>query len=254
MNRGRFALETAAFLTVSCTAIARADDPITVPMPTGAPAAAVATPQPTTRPKRTRVPGVDDRLDLVVNRPVDLRLQSLDGPDFALQQYRGSVVVLNVFATWCGPCQKEQRTFTSFAAAHPDDTIVIGITNEMSLAIGQGHSRRLGIGSTVLGSAGASYPTVRAVLALLQQAGLEASTAYDIRPHLWGKLLANAAINPIAALLDAKNSIIPADPDAAAASACDHLRSSTCGISQEARKARNAIGAATRNTVWIDSA
>jgi thiol-disulfide isomerase/thioredoxin len=129
MNRGRFALETAAFLTVSCTAIARADDPITVPMPTGAPAAAVATPQPTTRPKRTRVPGVDDRLDLVVNRPVDLRLQSLDGPDFALQQYRGSVVVLNVFATWCGPCQKEQRTFTSFAAAHPDDTIVIGITN-----------------------------------------------------------------------------------------------------------------------------
>lgn len=102
------------------------------------------------------------------------------------------------------------------AALGSNVALVIGITNEMSLAIGQGHSRRLGIGSTVLGSAGASYPTVRAVLALLQQAGLEASTAYDIRPHLWGKLLANAAINPIAALLDAKNSIIPADPDAAA--------------------------------------
>src|SRR3984885_1630364 len=33
-----------------------------------------------------------------------------------------------------------------------------------------------------------------------------------------------------------------------------HLRSSTWGISQVARKASAAIGAATRNTVWIDSA
>jgi thiol-disulfide isomerase/thioredoxin len=129
MNRGRFALETAAFLTASCTTVALADDPIMVPMPTGAPAAVDATPQPTVRPKRTRVPGVDDRLDLVVSRPVDFKLQLLDGPDFALQQYRGHVVVLNVFATWCGPCQKEQRTFSSFAAAHPDDTIVIGIND-----------------------------------------------------------------------------------------------------------------------------
>jgi 2-dehydropantoate 2-reductase len=67
---------------------------------------------------------------------------------------------------------------------------------------------------TVVGSAGATYPTVRALQGLLQRAGLECSTAYDIRPHLWGKLLANAAINPIAALLDAKNSLIARDRDA----------------------------------------
>ena len=33
-----------------------------------------------------------------------------------------------------------------------------------------------------------------------------------------------------------------------------HCFSSTWGMSQEARKARKAIGTATRNTVWIDSA
>jgi 2-dehydropantoate 2-reductase len=56
---------------------------------------------------------------------------------------------------------------------------------------------------------------VRAVGDLVENAGLSCRVAYDIRPHLWGKLLANAAINPISALADAKNGIVASDPDAA---------------------------------------
>ncbi len=93
--------------------------------------------------------------------------------------------------------------------------LVIGITNEAGIAVGHGRSRRAGVGVTVVGSAGASTPTVRAVGDLIGGAGLECRVAYDIRPHLWGKLLANAAINPISALADAKNGIITSDPDAA---------------------------------------
>jgi 2-dehydropantoate 2-reductase len=93
--------------------------------------------------------------------------------------------------------------------------LVIGITNEAGLAVGHGRSRRQGIGSTVVGSAGASTETVRGVQRLLAAASLECAIAYDIRPHQWGKLLANAAINPISALTDAKNGIIASDPDAA---------------------------------------
>jgi 2-dehydropantoate 2-reductase len=93
--------------------------------------------------------------------------------------------------------------------------LVIGITNEAGLAIGHGRSRRQGVGTTVVGSAGASTATVRAVQRLIAQAGLDCSMAYDIRPHVWGKLLANAAINPIAALADAKNAIVANDPSAA---------------------------------------
>jgi len=93
--------------------------------------------------------------------------------------------------------------------------LVIGITNEAGIAVGHGRSRRVGVGITVVGSAGASTPTVRAVGELIGGAGLECRVAYDIRPHLWGKLLANAAINPISALADAKNGIIISDADAA---------------------------------------
>jgi 2-dehydropantoate 2-reductase len=93
--------------------------------------------------------------------------------------------------------------------------LVLGITTEGSVAIGHGRSQRSGIGTNVLGSGGASLATLQAVATLLEGGGLSASIVYDIRPHLWGKLLVNAAINPVAALLDRKNAAITDDPDAA---------------------------------------
>jgi 2-dehydropantoate 2-reductase len=106
----------------------------------------------------------------------------------------------------------EEAIKTALGANVP---LVIGITNEGATAVGHGRSRRLSVGTTVVGSAGASPETVRSIASLLQRAGLECSTAYDIRPHLWGKLIANAAINPVAALLDSRNSAIASDPNAA---------------------------------------
>jgi len=37
----------------------------------------------------------------------ELMLQTLDGEHVALAKYRGKVVVLNVWATWCHACRKE---------------------------------------------------------------------------------------------------------------------------------------------------
>jgi 2-dehydropantoate 2-reductase len=86
--------------------------------------------------------------------------------------------------------------------------LVIGATTESALTIGPGDVRRIGEGATVLGSAGASPEACNRVARLLSDAGFHASTAYDIRPHLWGKLIANAAINPVAALLERPNGIV----------------------------------------------
>lgn len=103
--------------------------------------------------------------------------------------------------------------------------LVIGITNEAALAIGHGRSRRQGVGTTVVGSAGASTATVRSVQQLVDRSSLTCSIAYDIRPHQWGKLLANATINPIAALADAKNGIVTSDANAAELARCVALES-----------------------------
>jgi thiol-disulfide isomerase/thioredoxin len=61
------------------------------------------------------------------NRPINLRVRVLDGPDFALETQRGSVVALNFFATWCPPCREEAHDVVAFATAHVADTTVVSI-------------------------------------------------------------------------------------------------------------------------------
>ena len=54
----------------------------------------------------------------------DFTVQTLNGETFTLSAHRGEVVVLNLWATWCGPCVKELPIFEAFAAAHPDAAVL----------------------------------------------------------------------------------------------------------------------------------
>jgi 2-dehydropantoate 2-reductase len=92
--------------------------------------------------------------------------------------------------------------------------LVVGATTATALTLGPGVVRPFGKSTTIVGPAGASPDTCSRVAALLVEAGLPAGVAYDIRSHLWGKLIATAAINPVAALLDRPNRVVLDDPDA----------------------------------------
>ncbi len=92
--------------------------------------------------------------------------------------------------------------------------LVLGATTESALTVSSGAALLVGEGKTVLGSGGASPETCNRIARMLDDAGISASTVYDIRPHLWGKLIANAAINPVAALLDRPNGVVLEDANA----------------------------------------
>jgi 2-dehydropantoate 2-reductase len=111
-------------------------------------------------------------------------------------------------------------------------SLVIGATTESALTLGPGEVSRLGEGTTVLGSAGASPEVCNRITRLLADAGFRASTAYDIRPHLWGKLIANAAINPVAALLSKPNGVVLTD---------EHAGEVARSLAQEAATVANAM-------------
>lgn len=106
----------------------------------------------------------------------------------------------------------EDAIKTALGGAVP---VMIGITTESSQTVGPGHVRSSEEGNTIIGSATAAPTTARTVTELLTRSGLRASVVHDIRPHLWGKLVANAAVNALSALLDCDAGEIPRDPNAA---------------------------------------
>ncbi|HEV3154834.1 MAG TPA: 2-dehydropantoate 2-reductase [Candidatus Baltobacteraceae bacterium] len=106
----------------------------------------------------------------------------------------------------------EDAIKTALGGAVP---VVLGITTESSLTVGPGRVRSSEEGNTIVGSGGASPATSRGIAELLTQSGMRAAVVYDIRPHLWGKLVANAAINALSALLDCDAGEILKEPNAA---------------------------------------
>ncbi len=106
----------------------------------------------------------------------------------------------------------EDAIKTALGGAVP---VILGITTESSQTIGPGHVRSSEQGNTIIGATSASPKTARTVTELLTHSGLRASVVHDIRPHLWGKLVANAAVNALSALLDCDAGEIPRDPNAA---------------------------------------
>ncbi|MCI0403383.1 MAG: TlpA family protein disulfide reductase [Acidobacteria bacterium] len=58
----------------------------------------------------------------------DFELQRLDGSTLKLSSLRGKAVVLNFWATWCGPCKIEMPWLTEFQKQYgPQGVEVIGI-------------------------------------------------------------------------------------------------------------------------------
>lgn len=55
---------------------------------------------------------------LPYDRPLDLQMRVLDGPDFHLMKYRGSPTILHIFATWCEPCAYEMPYVVDVSAKY----------------------------------------------------------------------------------------------------------------------------------------
>ena len=59
----------------------------------------------------------------------EFTLRTLDGAEVRLSELRGKVVVLNFWATWCGPCREEMPLFEQAKAEREADGLVILAVN-----------------------------------------------------------------------------------------------------------------------------
>ena len=92
-------------------------------------AMALANPGPAAVTPPTPLPVAPQQLSLVDKPAPNFELKGLDGRSYRLSSYRGRVVFVNFWATWCEPCRRELPAFEQFAAAQGADGAAILAVN-----------------------------------------------------------------------------------------------------------------------------
>lgn len=84
--------------------------------------------------------------------------------------------------------------------------LLAGTTAHGATVLGPGKIRHAGVGETVIGvPGGGSIQLADGIAAVFNGSGLKTRVSADIDSIIWGKLLINAAINPLTALLNIPN-------------------------------------------------
>jgi thiol-disulfide isomerase/thioredoxin len=60
--------------------------------------------------------------------PVNFTVKDLNGIDVNLASFKGKVVLLNFWATWCGPCKLEIPWLVELQTRYKDDLVVLGFS------------------------------------------------------------------------------------------------------------------------------
>ncbi len=63
----------------------------------------------------------------------DFVLPDINGKDFRLNEFRGKIVFLNIWATWCGPCRAEMPSIENlYQRIQGEDVIILTVSVDMA--------------------------------------------------------------------------------------------------------------------------
>jgi cytochrome c-type biogenesis protein len=106
--------------------------PTTAPVATAIPAAEAA---PTDSPDTTPGSSSDNSAENKKHPEFDFTLTDQYGKEHTLSDYKGKVVFLNFWATWCGPCKQEmpdiEELYNEYGK-NEGDVIILGVANPAS--------------------------------------------------------------------------------------------------------------------------
>jgi peroxiredoxin len=102
--------------------------------------------------RRAGAGGPPDSLDPAGKPAPDFTLTSLDGKNVTLSDYRGQAVLLNFWATWCGPCKIEMPWFIELQKEYgPQGLQIVGVAmDDASKEEIQKFVQEMGVNYTVL--------------------------------------------------------------------------------------------------------
>lgn len=99
---------------------------------------------------------------LEIGRPAPaFKLPDLSGRQVSLEQLKGKVVLLDFWATWCGPCRMSMPLLDNLQKEYPDTLVLLAINLQESRDEVQDYVRMQNLHSTVLldeqGAVGSLY-------------------------------------------------------------------------------------------------
>ena len=59
---------------------------------------------------------------------LDFKLKDMNGVDVRLDSFKGKVILINFWATWCGPCKAEIPSLVELQEKYGDDLVVLGFS------------------------------------------------------------------------------------------------------------------------------
>jgi peroxiredoxin len=106
-------------------------------------------------------------------------LQTLDGGNSALNDYRGKVVLVNLWATWCAPCRSETPALEQlYRENHGRGLVVLGIDQGESRSAASKFARELNLTYPILIDTEQRYGRAYAAI------GLPTSVLVDRTGHI----------------------------------------------------------------------
>jgi cytochrome c biogenesis protein CcmG/thiol:disulfide interchange protein DsbE len=63
-----------------------------------------------------------------MDAPLHFTLKDINGVDVKFESFRGKVILLNFWATWCGPCRVEIPYLVELQQQYADDLVILGIS------------------------------------------------------------------------------------------------------------------------------
>ena len=125
------------------------------------------------------------------------KIPDLNGQQVSLDQYKGKIVMLDFWATWCGPCRMTMPIVENIQKEYADTVVLLTINLQESRDVVRDYIRAEGIHSRVLldeeGSVGKLYGTESIPLQILIdkqgivrfiQAGYGPGTASRLRAEI----------------------------------------------------------------------
>ncbi len=59
---------------------------------------------------------------------LNFTLKDMNGVDVRLESFKGKVILINFWATWCGPCRVEIPYLIELQRQYADDLVVLGVS------------------------------------------------------------------------------------------------------------------------------